>query len=426
MPRVCAVQRPMSTPEKYYALLHQTWPMNPILVADLDHWFEPDLVERRWYDFCVRRILTRLVGTADLCVRDAGLRQVDVSTRQLRVGQWDQELGRESTIDYGLDTPLHCRYLHDPEVGRSRIYLVGNHSIVDGKRGVQELQLFLRSLDGQEVGYQREISAPAPPRSLHPWQQDRRALVDRLRTLAEYNRKLGEPGPAWWPPVGVEREPRFGFLDLDPDTMSGLLAAARSHGVGASAALSVAWLISAARLSGEVQPVLQLGTAIDLATPSDDENRAAEAAIGVLVQRHRVDGDDPWELARQIRAQMAESARRGDGELFFHLTRVQNIDDLLSGTDIVARQIADAPPMVGVTNLGVLDPGSDPAWVHCLYACLAPAPNQVVYAAGLGYRGQLCNSIVTDDLRVSPAQRSSLVSGFDEALAAMLAAVSPG
>lgn len=417
-----AAQRPMTVAEKYYAFLDEAWPMNIMLVAELDRCLDLEHVADSWHDFCRLRVFPRIVATGELTLVDSGTSRVEVEARELPADAWDAELARESLVRYGVDTPLRLRYLSDPGAGRSRLYVIGHHAIVDGRVGMAELQLFLRLLDGQPVAPQQGLSVPAPPPTPRAWQQDRRVLIELLRTLGEANRALGEPAPSTWPAVGADRQPRFGALDFDTADTARLLAAARHHGAGALPTLAAAWLVTVTReLCRTDSAVLQLAVPVDLATPSTDPDRPTAPAVGVVARRHHVDTGAPWELAREIRAGMRESVERGDGELFLHLTRAERIDDLAAGRELVTQSLAGAPPAVSVTNLGVLDPGSDPAWVRSLCGHQAPTPNQVVFVSGVGYRGQLVNSVTTDDLRVTPDQRADLVAGYRDTVAAMLA-----
>jgi hypothetical protein len=184
--------------------------------------------------------------------------------------------------------------------------------------------------------------------------------------------------------------------------------------------MAAAWLSVVARRVVAKQPTtLQLATPVDLAERGPDPDVPTAPVIGVIAQRYRVEPDAPWELATEIAAGLAAALERGEGELFFHLTRAEHIDDLDAGARVVGHALATAAPAVSVTNLGVVDPGSDPSWVRSMCGYLAPTPNQVIFVSGLGYRGRLVHSISTDDTQLAPDLAAALVTGYPDQIALM-------
>ena len=52
---------------------------------------------------------------------------------------------------------------------------------------------------------------------------------------------------------------------------------------------------------------------------------------------------------------------------------------------------------------------------------LAPSPNHIALASGMGYRGQLIEFFATDDARVDPEARAHILGRFHDNLAGMIA-----
>jgi hypothetical protein len=110
----------------------------------------------------------------------------------------------------------------------------------------------------------------------------------------------------------------------------------------------------------------------------------------------------------------------GLGALFLQLTRVAQVTDLESGATAMAESIAAAQPAFSSTNMGVIDPGTDPSWVRWITGHLAPSPNHLALAAGIGYRGRLVEYLATDDARMSPQTRAEILDRFHHNLTAMI------
>lgn len=409
----------MTAAEKYYAFLDSVWPMNLMLVAGLDRVLPPDLVERRWREFTERRILARLRPAADLTVLDGGA-DLAFGTTQLTAGGLQQELARESRIHHGMERPLICRYWTDEGAGRSWVCLIGHHSTVDARGGISELQHFIRFLAGHEIEGQEQISLPEPPSGDHQWQRDRGELVSLLRELGRAQEAAGPPGPADWPEPSRTREPRFSTVVVTPDRSSALLQEAAHHGTRAFPSLAAAAMVAVAEVvcvSGE--ETLQLNVPTDLTVSRDDPDRPSAVNVAVLSHRHRVQPGEPWDLARRVDECVRRARERGEGDLFFHLTRVARVEDLDRGARLVEESVRSAPAAVSVTNLGVVDERADPPWLATLAAHQAPTPNQVISSIGLAYRGQQVLSIATDDVRLDPVRAERLVAAYGEVLDAM-------
>lgn len=406
--------RPMTVAEKYYTLLDQCWPANVLISADLDRCFAPEFVGQRWQEFRARRVLARTVAREDLTIADAGTDGEFFTTRELAPELWDSVFDEEAAVRYDLGTPLRLRYLTSTTQGRSRVLFVGHHSFFDGRIGISEIQAFVRFLDGQDIPEQQELSAVPPAGEQHPWQQDRRQLIDLLRELKARAADVGQPGPAWWPDASGERRSRLQQIVFDPERASSLVKAGKVHGSGAFSTVGAAWLVSVARHLCDADPTatLQLAVPADVSLPAGDPGRPPSMAVAVLGRPYRVDVDDVWGLATEVASTIREALGRGEADLFFHLTRVEHVEDLVAGKALVAAALAAGPPCVVVSNMGVVDPGTDPEWLRFVSGQLPSAPNQVVFAATLSYRGQLVHNISTDDNRLPPVQLATLIDGY--------------
>lgn len=406
--------RSMTVAEKYYTLLDQCWPANVLISADLDRCFDVEFVAQRWQEFRARRVLARTVAREDLTIADAGTDGEFFSTRELTEDLWDAVFDEEAAIRYDLGTPLRLRYLRSTTEGSSRVLFVGHHSFFDGRIGISEIQAFVRFLDGQDIPEQQSLSEVPQTRQDYPWQQDRREMIEVLRDLKSRSVEVGAPGPDWWPDVSGERRSRLQLMIFDAERASSLVKAGKVHGSGAFSTVGAAWLVSVARHLCAADPTaaLHLSVPADVSLPSDDPGRPPSMAVAVLGRPYRVDTEDVWGLATEVASTIKEALGRGEADLFFHLTRVEHVVDLVAGKALVAAALASGPPCVVVSNMGVVDPGTDPEWLRFVSGQLPSAPNQVVFAATLNYRGLLVHNISTDDNRLPPEQLATLIDGY--------------
>ena len=408
----------MTTAEKYYTFLDESWPTNVTFVAELDRVFPAEYVEARWREFSAQRIFTRSMPTADLMIVDGGMSRVDFQAREVAAEELDDEVARESMIGHGTEKVVHCRYWTVPGLDRSRIALVAHHAIADGRAGIAELQQFVRFLGGIDVPAQQHVSVPrVAERDRYPWQADRKELLALLRALGDRNRELGPPEPSSWPAVTLERRPRFAHLAHPAGTATRLAdAAARDHARMFPAIAAAAMTAVVRHVAARDVGTLQLNVAVDLASERPHLNRPPAMNVGVVSQRQSVRVDDPWQLARDVTAALGTSLKRGEGELFFDLSRVDKAEDIGAGTALVAAAIENAAPAASVTHIGTVDAADDPEWLTEIWANQAPTPNQVIQAVSLEYRGRLVHCVTTDDLRVPTVVARSLLADLARAI----------
>lgn len=414
--------RSMTPAEKYYTFLDRVSPMNLLLVADLDRALDIDEVAAGWSHFVQRRAVPRLQVHADLTIGDGGPGEVNFAGLVVPSAEWDACLSEESRRPFGTDRSMRCCYLASPDEQRSRLVFVVHHAVADGRLGVAELQAFVRALDGQPLPEQSQPPAAVPATRTLPWQHDNRELRRLILGIRERNNRAGRPEPRDWVRPGGPRVPRFFSLLLEGPQARGFLDAARRHRTKAYSAMAAAWLdVATRRLLGGTPSTLQLATPIDLREGGVDTDAPSAPVISVVANRFRVAPGSTWELAAEVAAALEASIGRGEGELLFHLTRAKQIDDLDAGARVLAHSLATAAPAFSVTNLGVVDPGTDPPWLRSMCGYLAPTPNQVIFVSGLGYRGRLVHSISTDDNQLDPEVAAALVTGYTDQIAAMAA-----
>lgn len=408
------VHRPMTAAEKYYTFLDHQWPSNVMISADLARCFEPATVAAAWDDYRAARVLGRAVATEDLTLADPGVEDGHFTSREVPSAAWDAVFDEEAAVRHELGLPPRLLYLRSPEEGRSRLILLGHHALLDGRIGLGEVQWLVRRLDGQDIPEQQELSTP--PRAAEPahdWQRDRTAMLDLLRSIRSRNLELGPPGPDWWPDASVECRPRLRQLVLEPDAAGAFIATGREHGSSAFSTVAAAWLGIVARdLCGGDRATVQLAVPADVSTPSETPDAPTAMAVAVLARPYRVDPSDPWSLSAEIVTTIREALARGEGDLFFQLTRTAKVEDLATGCALVAAALGSGPPCLVVSNMGVIDPGTDPEWLTFVQGQLAPAPNQVVFVATLSYRGRLIHTIATDDNRIDADRSRGLFESY--------------
>jgi hypothetical protein len=417
----------MTVAERYYTFLDHRWPTNVLISADLDICLDPALVREKWLAFRRRRVLARAMPTQELTLVDLGGdidRHGDSFATDVRSSlQWDEAFDEEAAVRYGVGVPMRCRYLASPAEGRSRILFIGHHALLDGRDGLSELQAFLRWLDDQELPEQQELSLPTPARTDHPWQAGARERLELLRSLRARAVELGQPGPADWPDVDVPRRLRLRQLVVQPEHAARVVATGRRHGSSAFSTVAAHWLdvIAEALCPDDPAPTLQVAVPADVSVPSDHPGRPSAMSVAVLAHPHRVDRSDTWGVAADLLSTIRVALDRGEGDLFFHLTRVESARDIDEGSELVARALAGSPPCLTISNMGVVDPGSDPAWVRFIQGQLPSSPNQIVFVSTLAYRGQLVHTVSTDESRLPLELSEAMTQGYVNRLLALAA-----
>ncbi len=420
-----AAHRPMTVAERYYTFLDHRWRTNVLISADLDICLDPALVREKWLAFRRHRVLARAVPTEDLTIADPGA-DIDqhgdaFASDESPSRSWDEAYDEEAAVEYGVGVPMRCRYLASPAEGRSRILFIGHHALLDGRIGLSEIQAFVRWIDGQVVPEQQELSLATPVRTDLPWQASARDRLELLRDLKARVAELGQPAPAEWPDADEDRRCRLRQIVIEPELAAQVVAAGRRHGSSAFSTVAAHWLdlVAEALCPGDPAPTIQLSAPADVSVPSDDPSRPSAMAVAVLAHPHRVDRADVWGVATDLLGTVRLARDRGEGDLFFQLTRVETAREIEEGSLLVGRALASSIPSVTVSNMGVIDPGSDPAWLRYVQGQLPSLPNQIVFVSTLSYRGRLVHTVSTDDRRVRPALIAAMMDSYGRRLEAL-------
>jgi hypothetical protein len=299
---------------------------------------------------------------------------------------------------------------------RSAVALMVHHALIDGRGAAAALQHVLRSAES-DASAERSAMVIAPPPPLHdrfpPERRAARAVRDVLSQVRA--ERAGLPAPDGYPFHSRHvptRRTRLHIIVVDP--VNQLVSAARDakatvHGLVAAAALQ-----SAAALIAEDRPLtLAVASPTDLRVPveppsSDDE---VAMATGLLCTPYTVDADIP-ELARRISAQTHREFARGESHLFYRLARAGSFAATESGLNEFASWLGAAAPNIGISNVGVVESGSDPAWMRSLSLALSPSANQLAFVGLTTYRERLTMLVTTDEQKLPRAVADAFVTGL--------------
>lgn len=299
---------------------------------------------------------------------------------------------------------------------RSAVTLLVHHALIDGRGAAAALQQVLRSA---ESGASADSSAMAisPPPPLHdrfpPERRAARAVRDVLSDVRA--ERAGQPAPDGYPfhsrhvPTRRTRLHTFVVEPVDQLVSAARDAKATVHGLVAAAALQSA----AALVAEDRQLTLAIASPTDLRVPveppsSDDE---VTMATGLLCTPYTVDTDVP-ELARRISVQTHLELARGGSHLFYRLARAGSFAATESGLDQFASWLGAAAPNIGVSNVGVVESGSDPAWMRSLSLALSPSANQLAFVGLTTYRDRLTMLVTTDEKKLPRPVADAFVTGL--------------
>ena len=300
--------------------------------------------------------------------------------------------------------------------GRSAVALLVHHALIDGRGAAAALQDVLRTAESG-VGPDTAALTVSPPPSLHdrflPERRAARAVRDLLSDVRAERTGLSAPdGYPFHSRHVPTRRTRLDTIVVDP--VDQLVSAARDakatvHGLVAAAALQ-----SAAALMTECrQPTLTVASPTDLRVRgepplSDDE---VTMATGLLCTPYAVVGDGP-ELARRISEQTHRELARGESQLFYRLARAGSFAATEQGLDEFASWLGAAPQNIGVSNVGVVGHGRDPAWMRSLSLTMSPSANQLAFVAVTTYRDRLTMLVTTDEEKLPDPVADAFVTGL--------------
>jgi hypothetical protein len=161
------------------------------------------------------------------------------------------------------------------------------------------------------------------------------------------------------------------------------------------------------------QPTLTVATPTDLRVQGEPplSDHEVTMATGLLCTPYTVVGDTA-QLARRISEQTHRELARGESHLFYRLARADSFAATERGLDQFASWLGAAPPNVGVSNVGVVRHGSDPAWMRSLSLTLSPTANQLAFVALTTYRDRLTMLVTTDEEKLPRPVADAFVTGL--------------
>jgi hypothetical protein len=410
--------RQLDPAERYFWLLDRLACATVGAIAELDRVLTRGELEtalatvQRWHPLLRARI--EVVDGQPLLVEAAG--PIPLSMCDGVSAGWTIDLAALLDQPFPEDGEPMVRLLSTPlGAERSAVALLVHHALVDGRGAAAALQQVLRTA---ECGASAERSAMviSPPPPLHdrfpPERRTARAVRDVLSEVRA--ERAGLPGPDGYPFHSRHvptRRTRLHTIVVDP--VDQLVSAARSakatvHGLVAAAALQSA----AALIADGRQLTLTVASPTDLRVAAEDASSdEVTMATGLLCTPYTMDADVP-ELARRISVQTHRELARGEGYLFYRLARPGSFAATESGLDQFASWLGAAVPNIGVSNVGIVESGSDPAWMRSLRLALSPSANQLAFVALTTYRDRLSILVTTDEDKLPRPVADAFVTGL--------------
>jgi hypothetical protein len=412
---VVAASRPLDPAERYFYLLDLLWPMNIVAVAELDRSLEEDRVRAAWGAVAERAPLARsrvvageglglILESEPAIADDVAL----VTPRPWRSLVQHEQCAR---FDVSAGPLMRVRYVADG-VGGSALALVAHHAVADARTALWLLQEVVRELAGERARSAAATRLPIPMHEAvvpdHRFSENRAGMLQLLRKLREERDALGALESVPWHDRHAEsRDPVLEQLVLSAPETKAVVDLARDAGATVNGVASAALLLAVAGTldGGEPERTLALTTPADMRSRLSPPIAPREPGMYVtlLASAHRVRPNGFAESARAISDDVRARLARGEGELFYTLTRPDAIAADEDGLARLRSLIDTAPQAIAVSNTGILDDAGDPDWVRSLSFALAPTPNQVAFAAATTYRGRLLINVASDRARVETA-----------------------
>jgi hypothetical protein len=417
--------RPLDPAERYFFLLDRLWPMNIVAIAELDTTPDEARVRAAWEAVAagVPLARSRIRGGPGLELMLESSEDVPLDVG-LAAGPWEVAVKREQEIPFAASVgPLmRVRYIAGTD-GEAALALVVHHAVADARSALWLLQELIREVAGDASSSAPAKGLPLPLHDTvvpaHRWAENRQGMVRLLRDLREERDRSDPPSRVPWHARAVDgRDPQLDHICFSRAETAEIVDKTRGVGATVNGALSAAWLLAvAALLDGDhVDPTVALATPADLRTRLVPPVTTREPGmyITLLTTTHRVHTGAFVETARAISEEIRSRLARGEGELFYALTRPGAVPPDEQGLARFRQLIDTAPQAIAVSNAGIVDDTGDPKWVRSLSFVLAPTPNQVAFAAATTYRGRLVVNLATDSLRVDASVARRLA---DEATA---------
>ena len=220
---------------------------------------------------------------------------------------------------------------------------------------------------------------------------------------------LALPAPAGGDTRALHIEP----LLMPRDRMMALRKQCRTQKTTVHGALGAAQLLALAEeLHGGEAGMDRLGSAIGMRERLDPPvtDREIGMYISMVLTEHGVGPDaTPWDLARDIKAQLEQRVTRGDGHLLWSsFPPASQFGDDDAGSQKLARLMQVVPIPSIVTNIGRVGPEAGEGPIKALHFTMAPQPGCALVNAVCSYRGRLVANC-TFDTRLVPAEGAARV-----------------
>jgi hypothetical protein len=406
--------RPLDPAERYYALVDRHWPTVIVASAELSRRFTLGEIEAAWQQTASAR-LTEVDGGPGFEPCPPGpVEQVPAGP-----GVDDVTLAEFQRPFAPGDALTRCLYLELPD-GRSAIFVVTHHVLTDGFGSASLVRDLCRLLAGQALPAGSLLGSRtvmAGLREGHRFSEDRRSMIDLMRTLKAEQTALGgvDPSP-WHARHDGSRRLAYRTVTLSPEETTALVAGVRAHGATMNGALGAATLRVVHGLCGtDERHVHLLTTTADMRSrqepPVTDGYDGMFAAL-VSAPFAVGGGREFADLSADIAARMRTGIERGEGSLFLHVAAMGLGSDDDRAADRVRRQLLDAPSTVMMSNVGPIDDTGDPEWVDYVTCMMLSTPNQAWFVAAMTYRGRLRMAISLDE--------AAIPLSADEVLAALV------
>lgn len=407
------IRRPLDPAERYYALVDRSWSTIIVASAELTRRFALDEVDAAWRRTASAR-LTEIDGAPGFESCPPGpLVQLTGSVDEVTLAEFQRPFTPGDAL-------TRCAYVELPD-GRSAVVVTTHHVLTDGYGSASLVRDLCRLLDGQEAASSALLGDRTVMPGLQPghrFSEDRRAMIDLMRTLKAEQVDLGGLDPLpWHARNDGSRRLDYRTVTLSREETSALVAGVRAHGATMNGALGAASLrVMHGLCATDDQHVHQLTSTADMRArqhpPVTDGYDGMYAAL--VSAPFTVGGDRAFEdLSASVAERMRTGIARGEGSLFLHSVAMGLGADDERAADRVRQQLLGAPQTVMMSNVGPIDDTGDPEWVEFVTCMMTSTPNQGWFIAAMTYRGRLRLALSLDE--------AALPVTADDVLAGMLA-----
>lgn len=401
-PDVNVLNRPLGTCERLYWLLGSACPTGFVFRTLLDRPLDVEAL-RRGFTRAVRRHPALRSG---IVVEDGRVRfrpaEEEVSLPVVHLDA-DADLGAE--LDRQLDRPfadggcppLRVLWRDSSGGGSPELLWVFDHACTDAGSAARLCLEILAAAAGAEQG-REAMPAPPPQESLYPrrlggWIARIRWI---LRTLLERLAGLARRSPPALPGARTSGEPvrelHTTELRVERSAAEALRTRARDEGTTVHGAICAATLLATGALCEDGPPIhWPIASAVDMRPrlePPMASDQLANAISMVATPTDVAHGDELWDLARSIRAQLLDRIERGDAHA---LWAAFPPDWMLPPTEKTARRLlrgmSRRPMPLIVTNIGALEHADAP--VEEFSFAMGPQPNCTLVLGAVSWRGEL-------------------------------------